>query len=200
MELPDRGDDVTSEEDRRAASELAALATTGVGWTSRERLRRAVMWATRGRLGRRHNWPVVPILGTPWQDNVSIRGMNWRERAAYLDGQPVFGVDYQVCRDCRAGWVEEPYTVERYERCGLAAAGLAALRAEHPGLTWHTVGNHMRDSEPFWQAVSAGVPGGCQRREVCAHRAPQSTGRLPKIPALTVPEDRGRRDRMRRSP
>jgi hypothetical protein len=29
--------------------------------------------------------------------------------------------------------IEQPYTLPRYQRCGLAAAGLAALRAEHPG-------------------------------------------------------------------
>jgi hypothetical protein len=38
--------------------------------------------------------------------------------------------------------------------CGLAAAELAALRAEHPGLSWHTAGNHMPDSGPFWRAVA----------------------------------------------
>jgi hypothetical protein len=45
-----------------------------------------------------------PIVGTPWQDNASLRGMRWRARAAYLNGQPVFGVDYQIRRYCRAGW------------------------------------------------------------------------------------------------
>lgn len=176
-----------AEEDRQAARELAALAATGVGWASRDRFRRGLIWATRGRLGRRHDWPVIPVLGTPWQDNPSVRGMSWRERAAYLNGQLVFGVDHQVCRRCRVGWVEEPHTDERYARCGLAAAGLAALRAEHPGLAWHTAGNHMPGSEAFWQAVSAGVPGSYRRREICAHRAPSPRGRLPKVPGLTIP-------------
>jgi hypothetical protein len=162
----------TSEDDRQTARELAALATVRVGWVSRDRLRRAVIWASRGQFGRRPGWPAVRVLGPPWQDNPSERGMSWRERAAYLNGQPVFGVDYQVCRRCRAGWVEAPWTEERYERCGLAAAGLAALRAEHPGLVWYTAGGHMPGSEPFWHATGAGVPGGYQHREICAHRSP----------------------------
>jgi hypothetical protein len=49
----------------------------------------------------------------------------WRQRTAFLDGHEVFGVDYRVCRRCQLGWVEDPYTDPNYERCGLAAAGLA---------------------------------------------------------------------------
>jgi hypothetical protein len=159
------------EDDRQAARELAALATR-VGWASRDRLRRAAIWVTRGRVGHRRSWTVVRTPETGWQDNPSDRGMIWRERAAYLNGQPVFGVDYQVCRRCRAGWAEEPWTEDRYTRCGLAAAGLAALRAEHPGVSWYTAGGHMPDVEPFWQAIATGIPGGYQRHKICVHRSP----------------------------
>lgn len=161
-----------SEDDRQSARELAALATTHVGWASRDRMRRAAIRVSRGRFGRRSSRLVVPAPGTGWQDNPSERGSSWRERAAYLNGQSVFEVDYQVCRRCRTGWVEDPWTEERYERCGLAAAGLAALRTEHPGLSWHTAGGHMPDSELFWRAIAAGIHGGYQYREICAHRAP----------------------------
>jgi hypothetical protein len=161
-----------SEDDRRAAQTLAALATTYVRWVSRDRLRRTAIRATRGRLGRRSNWPDAPALDAGWQDNTASRGMGWRERAAYFNGQPAFEVDYQICRRCRVGWVEEPWTKDRYRRSGLAAAGLAALRTEHPGFSWYTAGDHLSDSEPFWLAVAPGVPGGYQRREICAHRSP----------------------------
>jgi hypothetical protein len=182
-----------AEEERQAARNLAALAQTHVAWTSRDRLRRALLWITRGRLGQRHDWSMIPIVGTPWQDNASLRGMRWRARAAYLNGQPVFGVDYQICRYSRAGWVEEPYTEDQYKRCGLAAAGFAALRAEHPGFTWHTAGNHMPDSEQFWQAAGAGVPGGYQRRDICVHRTPKpASGKVPKVPGITAPTRRAR--------
>lgn len=55
---------------------------------------------------------------------------------------------------------------------GLASAGLAALRAEYPGLEWHTLGGHFNDSRAFWAAVGADVPGGYQQRAVCAHISP----------------------------
>ena len=167
------GDSVaTPDDDQQSARELAARAETHVRWVSRDRLRRAVIWASQGRFGRRSTWPSVPALEIGWQDNPSDRGMSWRERAAYLNSQPVFEVDYQVCCRCRAGWVEEPWTEDRYTRCGLAAAGLAALRTEHPGFSWYTAGGHMPDSEPFWRAVAAGVPGAYQHHEICAHRSP----------------------------
>jgi hypothetical protein len=108
-------------------------------------------------------------LGTPWQDTPSWQRAGWRERAAYLHGHEVFAVDYQVCRRCALGWVEDTATDERYRRRGLAAAALAALRAEHPGLEWHTRGGHMRDAMPFWSAVGADVPGGYQTRDACPH-------------------------------
>lgn len=153
-------------EDREAARELAGQAMSRVGRAAgRESAR-----ATRGRLGRRPGRPVVPVLGTPWQDTVSPERTGWRERAAYLDGEQVFAVDYQVCRRCRLGWVEQPYTAEEYQRCGLAAAGLAALRAEHPGVGWHTLGGHFRESEPFWKSVGTGIPGGYQKHGTCPHK------------------------------
>lgn len=161
-----------SEDDRQSARELASLAATQVGWASRDRLRRAAIWVSRGRFGRRPSWPTFSVPAKGWQDNPSSRGMRWRERAAYLNGQRAFGVDYQTCRRCRAAWVEDPATEEGYTRCGLAAAGLAALRAEHPGLAWYTAGGHMPGSEPFWQSIAGGVPGGYQHREICAHRGP----------------------------
>jgi len=59
-------------------------------------------------------------------------------------------VDYQICRRRGLGWVEQPYTGPRYQRCGLAAAGLAALRPEYSDLERHTLGGHFsRDTEPF---------------------------------------------------
>jgi hypothetical protein len=163
---------MASAEDRDAARELARLAATHIGRASgREPARAALKWVTRGRLGRPHGWPAVPRLGTPWPDTVSPERTGWRQRAAYLGGERVFAVDYQVCRCCGLGWVEQPYTVEEYQRCGLAAAGLAALRAEHPGLQWHTLGGHFRESEPFWRAAGAGVPGGYRQRGICPHRS-----------------------------
>jgi hypothetical protein len=157
--------------DLNAARELAVLALSHVGRVPGREPLHALLWrATNGRLGRRRRsqWTVLK-LGTPWQDTPSWQRVGWRERAAYLRGHEVFAVDYQVCRRCALGWVEEPATDERYQRCGLAAAGLAALRVEHPGLEWHTRGDHMRDAKPFWSAVGAGVAGGYQSCDACPH-------------------------------
>ncbi|MER6393522.1 hypothetical protein ABT236_34305 [Streptomyces sp. NPDC001523] len=113
--------------------------------------------------------PDVPELDTPWQDTVSAERTGWRQRAANLYDEFAFSVDYQVCRRCRLGWVEQPYTMPEYERCGLASAGLAALRIEHPGMAWHTLGGHLAESKAFWAAVGADVPGGYQQRRICPH-------------------------------
>ncbi|GAB2509313.1 hypothetical protein GCM10026982_39530 [Nocardiopsis aegyptia] len=129
----------------------------------------ALRWVSGGRLGNSHCWPVVPQLDTPWQDTVSPERTGWRQRAANLHGESIFAVDYRICRRSRTGWVEQPHTWPQYQRCGLAGAGLSALRAEHPGLAWHTLGGHLRDSRPFWDAVGTTVPGGYKKRPLCSH-------------------------------
>lgn len=64
---------------------------------------------------------------------------DWRPRAAYLDhtDEPVFEIDYQICRRYRLGWVELPFTLPAFQRRGLAAVALVALREEHPGVLAH---------------------------------------------------------------
>lgn len=149
---------------------LAARASTHVGrarisWINRCRV--LVYRSSHGRWGRPRPQN-VPDLGTPWQDVLSLeRGSEgWRQRSAHLDGEEVFGVDYLICRRCGLGWVEQPYTREDCQRLGLATAALAALREEHPGLSWHTLGGHYAAPQ-FWDAVGADVDGGYQRRDLC---------------------------------
>jgi hypothetical protein len=102
---------------------------------------------------------------------MSTERSGWRTRAAILDGEaePVTEVDYQICSICCLGWVEQPYTPPPYQRRGLAAAALAALRAENPAVSWYTLGGHIDGSPAFWNAVGAGVPGGYRQRDVCSH-------------------------------
>jgi hypothetical protein len=111
----------------------------------------------------------VPTLDTPWQDTVSGVRHDWRRRAAFLNGAFPFSVDYRICRQCRLGWLEEPHTLKTFRRCGLARAALAALRSEHTGLAWHTMGGHYRSSQEFWAAVGTNVAGGYQQRALCPH-------------------------------
>nr|BEK62796.1 hypothetical protein KPHV_00230 [Kitasatospora purpeofusca]BEK71232.1 hypothetical protein KPHV_84590 [Kitasatospora purpeofusca] len=124
---------------------------------------------SRGRWRAHRGLPVVRDLGSPWQDTVASERTGWRTRAAWLHGEHIFAVDYRVCRRCRIGWVENPATFEPYRRCGLATAGLLALRADHPGLTWHTLGGHFPVSRPFWESVGSGVPGGYEQGPLCPH-------------------------------
>jgi len=141
-----------------------------VGRVSGRQLWRATLkWLSCGRLGRRRGWPVLPELTTPWQDTIAPERTGWRQRAANLDDDHAFSVDYVICRRCRLGWTEMPYTLPQYQRCGLATAGLTTLRTEHPGLSWHTLGGHYQDSRPFWTTIGAGVPGGYQQRALCDH-------------------------------
>ncbi|MFI0451932.1 hypothetical protein [Actinomadura sp. 6N118] len=156
---------------KRAVRRLAGRADQVGRVSGREPWREILRWVSRGRLGRRRGWPVVPVLETPWQDTVSAERPGWRERAARLEGEVefAFAVDYQICRRCCMGWVEQPYTLPEYQRCGLASAGLAALRQEYPGLAWHTLGGHFVDSRPFWDAVGGGVPGGYRQHALCRH-------------------------------
>lgn len=158
-----------SADEREEARALAARAGT-VAWapegTPWKRLLRAI---SGGRWGHEPTGWTVIRLDAPWQDTPSSERPGWRERAANLADGVAFAVDYIVCVPCGRGWVEQPYTMEKYQRCGLAAAGLEALRHENPGLSWHTLGSHFHDSRPFWAAAGTGVPGRYQQRDTCPH-------------------------------
>src|SRR5262245_7879471 len=156
----------------QAARRLAAQAHDVSRASGRSLWRDVFHRISGGRLGQSQRRLAASVLNAPWRDTLSGERTGWRERAANLDGDTVFAVDYEICRRCRLGWVEQPYTEPDYQRCGLASAGLAALRAEHPGLSWHTLGGHFPDSEAFWTAVGAGVSGGYQQRQVCPHVTP----------------------------
>lgn len=160
---------MATDSNRQAALSLAERAHEVGRAAEREPWRAVLEWISGGRLGQRDGRPKVPEIGMPWQDAMSNERVGWRQRAANLHGEVAFEVDYQICHHCRRGWVEQPYTLPQYQRCGLASAGLAALRAEHPGLAWHTLGGHFADSQGFWNAVGAETLGGYEQRPVCPH-------------------------------
>lgn len=159
-----------SERDADAARIVVAQAGVVARARSPHPLRSLLLKVSRGRLGQQRGWPVVPDLGTPWQDTVSAERWEWRMRSARVgDTRYAFAVDYQTCRRCGMGWVEMPNTDPRYQRCGLAAAGLAALRNENPGLSWHTLGGHFQSSRGFWESTGTGVRGGYAQHDICEH-------------------------------
>ncbi|KJK55435.1 hypothetical protein UK12_28680 [Saccharothrix sp. ST-888] len=151
--------------DAQHAARLLAQRAHEVGRSSGQERHGLLRWLGCWRLTR----SVTAELDMPWRDEASGERSGWRQRTAYSDGEFAFGVDYQVCRECGLGWVEQPYTVPEFERCGLASAGLAALRAEYPGLAWHTLGGHFAESRGFWAAVGAGVTGAYEQRRLCPH-------------------------------
>ncbi|MFE9597209.1 hypothetical protein [Streptomyces hokutonensis] len=157
------------DDDRLAALRLADRAHEVGRASGRKPWRVVLRWISGGRFGQRNGWREVPKLDTPWQGTISNERVGWRQRAANLHGDFAFALDYRICRNCWLGWVEQPYTLPQYQRCGLAAAGLAALRAEHPGLAWYTLGGHFTDSHAFWNAVGAEIPGGYEQHPPCLH-------------------------------
>lgn len=156
------------DEDCDAARHLALEAWNVEHHRDGEQWRMLLQHITGGRLGRRAPWAARRSAHKPWRDTPSSERQGWRARAAYMC-DVAFEVDYRICQRCRLAWVEQPSTLPRYQRCGLAAAGLAELRADNPGLSWHTLGGHLGDSRAFWAAVGADVPGGYRQRSLCPH-------------------------------
>ena len=163
-------DSMATDEGRDLARQLSQQSTEVARVSGRRPLLDALQRISGGRWGRRRSWTVVPELDAPWQDTLSAERTGWRMRQANLPhDHGIFAVDYQICHACRLAWVENPHTEPGYQRCGLAAAALASLRSEHPGLSWHTLGGHLRESRPFWNAVGPDVTGGYEQRPLCAH-------------------------------
>lgn len=156
----------------RSIQGLRNQALSHVGRASgRTPIRSFLYHLTRGRVDRRPRPSVgqLPDLGTSWQDTVSGRFFGWRCRRAQLGGRFAFAVEYIVCTYCKTAWVDKPYTVEKYQRHGLASAALRALREENPGLGWFTASGHLRASRPFWMAVGKQISGGYEYTELCGH-------------------------------
>jgi hypothetical protein len=154
-------------DERQAAQLLASNADVVVQRQSDPQVWQVLMRLSGGRLRPRKR---VEPGSDGWHDTASFEHRTWRTRAAYLRGAEVFGVDYVVCAVCRLGYVDNPYTVDTLQRCGLASAGLAAVRSDNPGIAWHTYSGHLGfEAEGFWSAIGKTVPGGYIHRALCEH-------------------------------
>ena len=114
----------------RGLQQLREQATTHVAWwSSRTPIRTALYHLGRGRIDKRLRPTLggLPRLNSPWQGTDSGRYFGWRCRQANLRGDEAFVVEYIVCPYCTIGWVDQPYTDERYQRRGLAAGGVFAM-------------------------------------------------------------------------
>lgn len=161
-----RDDAVSS--DAQAARHLA-MQTDTVRVSGQGSWRAVLRWISGGRLDR----PRGASASFGWWATASTELPGWRERAAHLTtSQPVFAVDYQLCRRCGLAWVEQPCAEPRYQRCGPASAAFAALRTEHPRPELAHPGSHLTESRAFWPTVGADVVGGYRQRHLCPHVRP----------------------------
>jgi hypothetical protein len=165
---PRNGVPVATNDTHDAARQLAHQIHHVVWVAGRRPWRDFLRWISRGRFGRGHSSPALVTTTGPWQDTPSAEREGWRERAAVLNGEVIFAVDYQICQQCGLGWVELPHTDPSYQRCGLARAALTAVRTENPGLSWHTLGGQS-DAPAFWNAAGAQTRGGYRRHPLCPH-------------------------------
>ncbi|MEV4896426.1 hypothetical protein AB0K48_44410 [Nonomuraea sp. NPDC055795] len=100
----------TGEEPVAAHASVVDLAAryAEVAWAPDRDLWHELLYRLSGRrLYRRYRTPARLPAGAPWIDAPSGARHTWRTRAAYLAGEFAFGVDYQVCRVCTLGWVED---------------------------------------------------------------------------------------------
>lgn len=167
---------VISPDQETAVKLLMAQASVSVGSTPGSRFARIVRrWTDHSRSRRDRAVTSGTRAGNRWRDSAGFERPGWRTRGAYLVGsdEPAFEIDYDVCPKCGIGWVEQPYTPPPYQRRGLASAGLAALRRDHPeAVAWHTLGGHLGDSRRLWDTAGASVPGGYRQRDLCQHVQP----------------------------
>jgi hypothetical protein len=75
-------------------------------------------------------------------------------------------LDYRICRRCKLGWIESPYTPPRYQRCGLASAAWPRCDVSIlccRGTPWAATSAHHARSELGWAPVQDGY----QQRPMC---------------------------------
>jgi hypothetical protein len=85
-----------------------------------------------------------------------------------IGGQDIGRVIFQVCCQCRLGYVSNMSIDEPYQDRGIATRALADLRAEVPGYHWSTCGQR-HTARTFWQRTARRAEGGYQTSKPCEH-------------------------------
>jgi hypothetical protein len=113
------------------------------------------------RSDRRRGWPrrLLHHARLRWQ-HTPPRGTEAGPRLLLLraGGMTIGKLDYQICAECRRGYVRRLDVDDRYRGLGLGARAIRAVQRRHRGLRWRTT-PHYPTAGTFWTTV-AGRGGG----------------------------------------
>jgi acetyltransferase (GNAT) family protein len=86
-------------------------------------------------------------------------------------------VVFQVCRQCRVGYIGKISVDELYQDRGIATRAVARLRSEAPGYRWSTTTQYST-VRTFWRRTSRRAGGGYDTASPCDHmsQARRATG------------------------
>lgn len=80
-------------------------------------------------------------------------------------------VVFQVCHECKAGFLAKMSVDEAYQGLGIGSRALAHLRAQVPGYRWSTTGQYIT-ARTFWQRTARRAGGSYEASGPCDHIDP----------------------------
>lgn len=95
----------------------------------------------------------------------------YQQRIFKLAAEDIGHVIFQVCDQCRIGYIGKISVYEPYQGRGIASLALADLRAEFPGYRWSTSGQ-FSTARTFWRQTSRRAKGGYDTAKPCEHIDP----------------------------
>ena len=113
--------------------------------------------------------PEAVQLRLAWQDPE----LGWLLRL-HRDGQHVGKLGYRVCEKCRWGSILKISIYDPLRGCGLGRRVVSLLREQHPGLTWHTIGQYP-EAIRVWQQMAAESGQPYDVQDIRCHPVPEPT-------------------------
>jgi GNAT superfamily N-acetyltransferase len=100
-------------------------------------------------------------------------GSQYQQLTIMMGGRSIGRLVFQVCHQCRTGYVAKISVDEAYQGRGIASRALWAVRAEVSGYRWSTSGQELA-ARTFWRRL-ARHRGGYQTARPCQHIRPNRT-------------------------
>lgn len=100
-------------------------------------------------------------------------GSQYQQLTITMGGQGIGRLVFQICHQCRIGYVAKISVDQPYQDRGIATRALWAVRAEVPGYRWSTSGQELT-ARTFWQRIARRA-GGYQTAKPCQHINPDRT-------------------------